>query len=293
MNIKRDFIHLRLFCLCTILLTSCITDVDIDKQLDEAEKLVLYCRLCPQVDTTSVYLSHTTMLFGTYTDELSDPVAGAIVELSSDKVNWTRARYDNRQQRYLLPQSEFPIESGVTYYIRAYHPDFEEISSQCAVPYIRDIDLQLVTAPAINDTHQGEIFDFSHIDYSLQWKDYPGEENRYMFITGTPDSGQAASWSSLIVVYLIDNKEYTYIFSDEGRDGQTIRCHYKYEYDNNGDIDTEKFGIVFLDPNCYKYEKSRIENDNLMSFFMLEPLHFYSNIENGYGLFGACAIMTE
>lgn len=293
MAIKRNLIRFGLFCLYSILLTGCISDVDIDKQLDEEEKMVLYCRLCPQIETTSVYLTHTTMLFSTYTDELSAPVAEAIVELSSDKVHWTRAHYDNIQQRYLLPQSEFRIESGVTYYIRASHPDFEEISAECTVPHIRDIDLQFVNEQAINDTHYGETFDFSHIDHYLQWKDYPGEGNRYMFIIGNPDPESSSLWHSLWIVYLTDNKEYTYIFSDEGRDGQTIKCYYGTEYENKGDEENEQFGVVFLDKNCYNYEKSRIESDNSMEFFMLEPLHFYNNIENGYGLFGACAITTE
>ncbi len=292
MNLKRAFIRFWTFCLFPIFLAGCITEVDIDEQLDGAEKLVLYCRICPQIDTTRVYLTHSTRLFGTYSDKLSDPVAGAIVELSSDKVHWTRAYYDNTQQRYLLPQSEFQIESGVTYYIRASHPDFDEVSAECTVPVIRNIDLQIVDEQAINDTHYGEIIDFSHIDQYFQWKDYPGEKNRYMFISGCPDPESTTSWNSLDLVYLTDNKEYTYIFSDEGRDGQTIKCFYDFMFANEKDKDQEPFGIVFLDENCYKYEKSGIESDNSLDFFMLEPLHFYNNIENGYGLFGACAITT-
>ncbi len=293
MNIMIKYIRFCQFFLYSILMSGCISDVDIDKQLDEAEKLVLYCRIGPQIETTSVYLTHTTILFETYTDELSEPVAGAIVELSSDKVNWTRAHYDNTQQRYLLPQSEFRIESGVTYYIRASHPDFEEISAECTVPFIRSIDLQHISEQTINDTHDGETFGFSHIDHYLQWKDFPGEENRYMFIIGDPDPESSALWHSLKLVYLKDNKEYTYVFSDEGRDGQIIKCFYGYGFEHEGGGDNEQFGVVFLDNNCYRYEKSVIDSDNSMGFFMLEPLHFYNNIENGYGLFGACAMTTD
>lgn len=292
MNINRNLIHFWALCLFSALLTGCITDVDIDKQLDGEEKLVLYCRICPQIDTTSVYLTHTTMLFGTYNNEVSDPVTGAVVELSSDKVNWIRAHYDTVQQRYVFPQSELRIESGITYYIRASHPDFEEISAECTVPFVRDIDLQFVNEQAINDTHYGATLNYSHLDQYLQWHDFPGEENLYMFFKGMPDAELYSIWP-FEFIYLTDNKDYTYIFSDEGRDGQTIKCFYKLNYGDEENLDDEKIGIIFLDQNCYRYEKSTIENDNSMSFFMLEPLHFYNNIENGYGLFGACAIKTE
>jgi sirohydrochlorin cobaltochelatase len=47
--------------------------------------------------------------------------------------------------------------------------------------------------------------------------------------------------------------------------------------------------LIFLDRNCYLYEKTLNDNDlgSDMSFLLLEPVHPYTNIENGFGLFGA------
>ena len=46
------------------------------------------------------------------------------------------------------------------------------------------------------------------------------------------------------------------------------------------------FYLVFLDKDSYLYETT-LSEDNQLNFLMLEPLHTYSNIEGGFGLFGA------
>ena len=45
--------------LFALLLSSCIDEVQIDRDFDETQKLVLYSRLCPQLDTTYILLTNT------------------------------------------------------------------------------------------------------------------------------------------------------------------------------------------------------------------------------------------
>ena len=66
----------------------------------------------------------------------------------------------------------------------------------------------------------------------------------------------------------------------------------EYPYDDDdwkgkgGDEENEVFYLVFLDKDSYLYETT-LSEDNQLNFLMLEPLHTYSNIEGGFGLFGA------
>ena len=67
-----------------------------------------------------------------------------------------------------------------------------------------------------------------------------------------------------------------------------------YEYDDWDDDDDDdepyEYFLFFLDRGTYLYENTLTE-DNELNFLLLEPLHTYTNIENGFGLFGAFSMM--
>jgi hypothetical protein len=45
--------------------------------------------------------------------------------------------------------------------------------------------------------------------------------------------------------------------------------------------------LLQTDKNCYLFEKSIMDYDPDFNTFTLEPMQYYTNIKNGYGLFGA------
>ena len=295
-------IRLLLYIAFSLLLASCISPVDIGDQLDEQEKLVLYCRLCPQIDTISIYLSHTHLVLGENTSGDFQAISNGVVELSSDNEHWIPARYNAGKKRYILTQSDFPIVEGQTYYIRASAPNYEDVTSSCTVPFTRDIQPKIILKSVATDTHYGEVYDFAHTDAYLQWTDYPGEPNYYSFgeiydyeYPSYDDPDISFTSYSYYNIYLTDNEGAdSFVFSDQQGDGATT----EYLYDEVTDIennDAVELYILQFDEHSYKYEYSYYKYSymELPSTFLMEPIHTYNNINNGFGLFGAMTIQKK
>ncbi len=291
----------------SVLFTACVDEVQIDREFDESQKLVLYSRLCPQLDTTYILLTNTTLLYTSAPQETLHPENG-VVELSADGNHWVRAGYLSDKQRFFLTKQEFPIEEGGTYYIRASYPGYEDVSASCTVPYSHDVGFRFDTVSANGDVHLGEIYNWPHRDVYAEWRDVPGEANYYALMQKTlfthHDFGDGDDpviisyyWDYYTVWMYRNNKDYRYV-SDEGYDGALMRFMVEENLSEEGDDywdegededEGNTYYLIFLDRNCYLYEKTLNDNDlgSDMSFLLLEPVHPYTNIENGFGLFGA------
>lgn len=291
----------------SLFITSCVDEVPIDREFDETQKLVLYSRLCPQLDTTYILLTNTELLYTSTQQETLKPENG-VVELSADGDHWVRAAYLPEKERFFLTKQEFPVEEGHTYYIRASYAGYDEVSSSCTVPYSHDVSFRFDTVSAIGDVHLGEIYDWPHKDVYAEWRDVPGEENYYALYLyrdyvmqienpdGTWSTLNALSHYELQWMY-VNNADYRYV-SDEGRDGSLMRYmvtgdlidDYYDDYDEeDDDEDNGQYYLFFLDRNSYLYEQTLSGNEFGfdMNFLLLEPVHTYTNIKNGFGFFGA------
>lgn len=281
--------------LLPFLLGSCITDVDLEQQLNEKIKLVVYCRLCPQADTTFITLTHTQLLYTTHHQAIR-PIENGTVEISCNGNDWVRAQYDNQLERYFITQEQLPILEGATYYLRASAEGFDDVSASCTVPYLRDIDLQYEFVQAQNDTHWGTMYGHSHTDVYLKWHDFASEDNYYTFFT----CENYEDFTSYYHIVLEENNTVYEFFSDEGRDGNWMRYLYEFDYydeyenddeyigeENEDELSADDIWIMQLDRNCYLYETSLDEYGIGFSTFLLEPEQTYNNIEGGFGLFGA------
>ena len=293
----------------SLFLSCCVDEVQIDRDFGETQKLVLYSRLCPQLDTSYILLTNTTLLYTSSHQENIQPENG-VVELSADGEHWVRAAYLPERQHFFLTKQEFPIEEGGTYYIRASYPGFEEVSASCTVPYSHDVGFRFDTVSANGDVHLGEIYNWPHRDVYAEWRDVAGEENYYALMEKMlwthQDFGDGSGpvvisyyWNYNTVWMYLNNADYQYV-SDEGKDG----THMRYmvddglpeeggdDWDDDEEEDSEEeYYFLFLDRNCYLYEKALKDNDLDMNFLMLEPVHIYTNIENGFGLFGAFSMV--
>lgn len=291
----------------SIFFLGCVDDVDLENQFHDTRKLVLYGRLCPQLDTTYILLSSTKLLYGHDTGDFPN-ISDAIVELSDDGSQWVRAPYDMVHRRYRLTRQEFPIIEGRTYHIRASYPGFKDISSTCTVPVTHDVGFRFDTVAVSSDSHWGEVYNWPHKDVYVQWRDVPGEENAYALksyrqrnIFHETEEGEwemlPGGWNYYSEWLFEGTNEYEYV-SDQGRDGAVMRYVFDvdlYEYDDWDEEDDEDEGptqyyLFFLDKSSYLYEITQTDNSGL-NFLLLEPLHAYTNIENGFGLFGAFSMI--
>ena len=78
--------------------------------------------------------------------------------------------------------------------------------------------------------------------------------------------------------------------SDEGRNGQEIRLLKDKQLpleDDEQEFVPCTYYLLFLDKNCFLYENTWTDSQDYLNSLLLEPLHTYNNIQNGYGLFGA------
>lgn len=285
-----------------LLLGSCVDDMSIDREFHEEQKLVLYSRLCPQLDTTYILLSNTQLMYSSSNQGALNP-QNAVVELSADGNHWVRADYLLEKEHFFLTKEQFPIQEGGTYYIRATYPGYDDVSSSCTVPYAHDTGLRFDTVSAQGDVHLGEIYDWPHKDVYVEWRDVAGEENYYAVVLhwNMPtyyheENGFSVlthEWKYHVQYLYLNNADYRYV-SDEGKDGNLMRyliTDNLTDEDIEGEEEDEEEEVeyyqFFLDRNCYLYEKTLNSDEFGLGFLLLEPLHTYTNIENGFGLFGA------
>ncbi len=260
-----------LFLLFLLLFTACTDDVDLD-DLNIKSKMVLYCRVSPDFDTTIAYLSTSQPLLSSNKNTLTT-IKNATIEISKDKVTWHKFTYHTAKEKYILLKKDFPIKEGETYYIKATSPNFPDIiKSSCTVPYYRDIQLKIE-----RQIENDEMYSYTKFIYT--WKDYPDEKNYYIITAYTTydyDSYRSMSYSNIY-----DDSTYNYYYSDLGKDGSILKGTFNY-YDT---IDTILFIVTQIDEPNYLYEKTINENYYLDFMGFIEPTLMYNNIENGYGLF--------
>jgi hypothetical protein len=285
---NRLFFYLLIVLSMTV--NSCINYID--HELDIKPKLVLHCYLVPQLDTTILCLTNSSPIFTSKPREIA-PVVNALVEISDDNNRWFKMEFDFENNIYYILQTQFPILEGKTYYVRASAPGYETVSSSCTVPYFRETNLELVYEDCTLEEHA---FVGSHDHGYIKWNDYPGEENYYLFYRQDFNwYSNGWVWHNNEYIPLDTNYYYAWyllsdindkpcIFSDIGRDGKKMSVIMM-------DYIPEKFEMTLLqaDKNCYLHELSfwDWERHGDLQFFMLEPIQLYTNIKNGYGVFGA------
>ena len=270
----------------TICLVSCEDEIPI-KDLGIKPKLVLHCFISPQYDTIAVSLSRSQSIFQNGTT--SAEVEYAVVEISNNNKSWIQIPYSTENNCYLLPQSQFPIVEGKTYYIRASSPNYESISASCTVPFWREVDLKPKREP---DSEYGiPVVDNTLL--LLSWQDYPNEKNYYAFMECYDVRFDDEFYSSFDY---IEDENRKVVFSDEGKDGQRMNVlieNIKDYLDLFFFYDSVYILAIQTDRNCFLYENSvysyasGYQMEDFESVFMLEPSLVYNNIKNGYGVFGA------
>jgi hypothetical protein len=268
------------------LLPSCEKNVTFD--FDRPAKLCLNCILNPD-STITARLTLSRNIENTTTFQ---PVDDATIVLHENGTELGTLTSGGEGNYYL----DYHPEPENEYEITVIHPDFENLTAETVVPQKPNVDHYPDTLEYIE---QGG---FYWLDVYYEIHDTPGPNNYWPYLRHTLhgvtysigssssiNSPFADDFSRVIDTGAKYGFEYEYYvrISDIGHDGKIL---FFTSHGKTGSF----FNITASDEHYDKYIKSsvkaRMNSEGELPF--KEPVQIYSNIENGYGIFGACAITT-
>lgn len=284
MNIK----HVCPFLFLLSILFSCVQDVNLE--YNHESKLCLNCVLNPDsIITATLTLSHALDNSGKF-----EVINNAAITINEEGVviGTLKLKSDGK---YLLNQR--PV-FGKTYSIVAEAPGFEKIAATTTVPEKPMINYSKDTTKILENVN------WPVMDLNVQIFDKPGEDYYWVYKTWIVNGVKYGGGSNEFIAPYIDDfnrfidSDSKYGFrhfmqirmTDEGFDGKVLT--FTIQDIIAGGNSNQYF--LNADEHYDKYIKTTLikrmsENDDLPFY---EPVQIYSNIENGYGIFGSCAITT-
>ncbi|MCB0480779.1 MAG: DUF4249 domain-containing protein [Flavobacteriales bacterium] len=158
---------------------------------------------------------------------------------------------------------------GKNYTLRATDPSTgKSISSTTTIPPFVELKSALLVKKLI--------FEDEGLDVTISVDDPPGKN---YYLAGV--YGQLIESTKDLQSISLVNSAY-YVFSDEGRDGQSISEKFLID---RWEGDTAVVSFSNISEDYYLYLASRQRSQNAIPFIS-EPVSLKSNIENGYGFFG-------
>ncbi len=277
------------FLFLVILVASCEQDVTL--KYDHESKLCLNCILNPDsIITASLTLSNPMD-----NSENFEKVNNAIIKLFENDTFKGELIFIN-DGKYLLKQK--PV-SGKTYKIVAEVSGHTQISANTTVPEKPIIKYTKDTTSFI------EKLKVPIFDLNVQLFDQPGKNYFWLYLifqgNDRKDGGICneinAPYVDKFNRYIDSDSKYGFRhflqirMTDEGYDGQILEFTIP---DNFVYTNYKAQNFLSADEHYDKYIKTTLikrmsEKDDLPFY---EPVQIYSNIENGYGIFGSCAITT-
>lgn len=283
---KRNILFISLLIFGLTLFTSCEKDVTFD--FDKPSKLCLNCILNPD-STISARLTLSRNIENSTTFQ---PVEDATIVLYENGTELNTLTSKGKGDYSLNYNPKHQNE----YKIVVLHPDFENLEATTVIPqqpvvYHQSDTLQFIEAGP-----------FYLVDVHYEIHDTPGATNYWLYwkhtMHGVTYSG--GGFLSLNAPFIDDfnrrldsDAEYGFVYSyyvrisDVGYEESTLG------FNSNGR--TGSFSnFLSADEHYDKYIKSSVKvhlnTEGELPF--REPVQIYSNIQNGYGIFGSCAITT-
>lgn len=297
--------HIIYILITGIWLLSCEKEVKNIKLPNSDPKLVITGFISPQDTVIRVNVNKSVPVFGKPVPP--EDLSGCLVELS-DGTRTVGLAYTPKQTNipdpypfpyhfptddrsgadFTLKATGFPIQPGVTYFLKVSTPEGLQATSTCTVPPLQNYSLewQIDTVRDVNAPPG-----YKNYELMMQWQDAPGTPNFYRI------------HADIIRMEIIDGQSYPYqqsayweerpFFTDSQKDGEKFTSDkgtiWSYRMVNQpSDGNTESDLYVYLldtDKNYYDYHESldKYEGDNPFA----EPVLIYSNISGGLGIFAA------
>lgn len=299
MKMKKIFLY-SLLTISQFSLLSCeslIKEIDPSFLPETDSKLVVACFISPQDTVLAAKVTETKLLIGT-TGDIREDITNATVNLS-DGSKSIRLIYSPKLGYYRALPSELPILVGKTYTITVNTPDGRQVNASTTVPNNIALKEVKIDSTKVNDFPQGNSVINTEYDVKVIWQDKAGESNYYraisefIFLYRIVDSINKkvinVPVSAIVDLRTIDDKD---------TDGQLLSLNRTYLPTNIGGniqgqdsnlktkLDKIKVGLFQTDIHYYNYHTSlRRQRENNNPF--AEPVLLYTNINGGFGCFGA------
>lgn len=266
------------------LFSSCTKEVMLDSNHDS--KLCLNCVLNPD----SIISAHLSVSRNIETHFDFESIDNATILLFENDILLGELSAETKGNYSLNIK---PISNN-TYQIRVVHPDFPELSAFTKVPVPPNI------------IYTCEIIDSTHVYFPELGMDYYTYNKSHTIDIYDPKDFMNIYWlrSFDTNAPFIDNFNrsldaetkygYTYSYymriSDVGYNGETLRLRPTSMRGLYGKIEHVWAADTHYDQYLKSTFKAQLNREDELPFH--EPVQIYSNIENGYGIFGSCAITT-
>lgn len=272
-----------------VLLASCVQDVSFE--FEHESKLCLNCILNPDsLIETSLTLSHSLSNTSNF-----ETVNNAIIQLFENDTLKGELNFISNG-KYVLNQK--PV-SGKNYKIVAKSPDYKQITAYTTVPEKPIIKYTKDTTSIIENLNV-PVFDLNVQLFDPQGKNYYWLYSTYI-VGGVKYGGNCKEINAPFVDhfnrFIDSDSKYGFShfmqirISDEGYDAQVLEFTIP---DNVVYLDYKAQHFLNVDEHYDKYIKTTIVNrmkeTSELPFY--EPVQIYTNVENGYGIFGSCANTT-
>lgn len=261
-----------------------VTDIDPSQLPSTDSRLVLSCYISPQDTIISAKLTETKTVISTGGTRAD--ITNASMKIS-DGTKTVALVYDNNLLYYRALPSQMPILVGKTYTMTVSTPDGRSVSSKCTVPppiTIKEIKVDSGTAITIRKLNSKEVKEYY---LKLIWQDLPGTVDYYRgfgFVTGNIIANEKSNLGSQ-ATFAVD---FTSV-DDKYSDGQLLSLNVTYQPPRNIDQFTLQkltVGLFHADINYFNYHESlRKQRANSNPF--AEPVLLYTNVDGGFGCFGA------
>jgi hypothetical protein len=318
-------IHILIIAIAGVLISceSLVTNVPESRLPKGTEKVVLHAYISPQDTVILVKLAASRPLLGvqssnglSYTVIGNDTIyfTGGIIEnasiiLSNSKNQSIDIPYIKSEQTYILDTSQFPIEAGETYTIRAETP-IGNVEATCTVPtgnvLISAYKIDTTTENFFNGRSKSFLVNFD-------WKDIPAQANYYtmkasvttkMLLEPTNANYDPKKIERVITYGAFwdeENRQPQYQ-SDINRDGTlfstpngNIPLSLDVIYLNDkvymasfaGEKSTIRLEVLNTDKNYYDYHRAVRLNNRQDGNPFVEPVPIPTNVKNGLGCFAA------
>jgi hypothetical protein len=276
-----------LFIPLTLLAFSCEKKATI-KLPDPENKLVVTCFISPQDSVITAVVRLSIPKFssnGTYSALSENDIKNATVIISDGNNNLTLP-FNNDLNFYKANALDLPIIAGKQYFLTVTTPDGKNIKANTTVPN------GVLTIESLTFTPKN--IDTSSIEYDINLivPDIPNEINYVAFFYETTLS--YAPLSNTLTPTDPINSTYSNYVTDEKINKTKYIETSNANFSSLTKILTAMVNVSVL--NCskdfYLYNKSVQESAGISNPFT-DPVQVYTNIQNGFGCFGAYTVSKE
>jgi hypothetical protein len=224
------------------------------------------------------------------------PINNAIVELYENDVFLSRLSFSSNG-KYALNKKP---EVGKQYKILVTIEGFKTLTATTKIPQAPEIAYE-------KTNYRKADYDQPQYDMNVELFDQPGKHSYWLYITSTVNGLNHGGGCIPVNAPFVDNfnreidieAELGFTFflqmriSDEGFDGEILKFTIQGIRVMNEKQHSDQH-FLGADEHYDKYIKTTLINrmKEVSDLPFYEPVQIYSNIENGYGIFGSCAITT-